>query len=337
MIITQSPFISNSALVLVALLAFSPPAPANEQSATDYREHPGFDAFASRIEKQGFTRAELMNIFEGVARQQKIIDAISRPAESKDWHEYEPIFLTEARIQAGVEFWNEHADILARAEREFGVDQEIIVAIIGVETFYGRITGSWRVIDALSTLGFDYAPRSPFFVKELEHFLLLAREETIDPQSVSGSYAGAMGGGQFMPSSYREYAVDFDNDGKRDLWNSWADVIGSVAAYLSRHGWKHAEVVALPAALPENATAPLQQQGMQKFRAGELRKQGLVFSDGVNNDAEVRLVALQGQDGLSYWLGLHNFGVINRYNRSALYAMAAIDLGNAIRKARRPE
>lgn len=305
-----------------------------EETPADYRDHPTFDAFAVRLVEQGYDKGELLEIFSGVQRQQKIIDLISRPAESKDWHEYEPIFLTDARIQAGAAFWNEHAETLARAEREFGVDQEIIVALIGIETFYGRITGSWRVIEALSTLGFDYPPRSSFFIKELEHFLLLAREEDIDPRSVSGSYAGAMGGGQFMPSSYREYAVDFDNDGKRDLWNSWADVIGSVAAYLSRHGWKHGETVALPAALPEDRESLLQQQGMRKFRAKELRDHGFVFSESVSDDEEVRLVALQEPDDMSYWIGLHNFGVINRYNRSALYAIAAIDLGDAIRKAR---
>ncbi|MBW3567213.1 MAG: lytic murein transglycosylase B [Proteobacteria bacterium] len=317
---------------LAALFAVS--LACAKETSPDYREHPAFDAFAARLVEHGYDRGELSEIFSGVQRQQKIIDLISRPAESKDWHEYEPIFLTDARIQAGAKFWNEHAETLARAEREFGVDQEIIVALIGVETFYGRITGSWRVIEALSTLGFDYPPRSSFFIKELEHFLLLAREEAIDPLSVSGSYAGAMGGGQFMPSSYREYAVDFDNDGKRDLWNSWADVIGSVAAYLSRHGWKHGEIVALPAALPGNRTSPLQQQGMRMFRAKALRDHGFVFSESVNNNEEVRLVALQEPDSMSYWIGLHNFGVINRYNRSALYAIAAIDLGSAIRKAR---
>lgn len=316
-------------MLLVALLA-SPLAVADAND--DYRTHPGFAAFVERLEQQGYTAEELAEIFTGVTRQQKIIDAISRPAESKDWHEYEPIFMTEARVRGGAEFRKEHAAVLARAEREFGVDREIIVAIIGVETFYGRITGSWRVIDALSTLGFDYAPRSAFFMKELEHFLLLTREETIDPQSVTGSYAGAMGGGQFMPSSYREYAVDFDNDGKRDLWSSWDDVIGSVAAYLSRHGWHHGEPIALPAALPESMTSPMQQQGMHKFTAGELRREGFVFSESVTDEQDVRLVALQGENEMHYWIGLHNFGVINRYNRSPLYAMAAVNLAHAIHK-----
>lgn len=325
--------LSLRAALLAALFVSPTNTVAAENNAPDYRAHPDFAAFAARLEQHGYATDELTEIFTGVTRQDRIIELISRPAESKDWHEYEPIFMTEARIQGGEEFRREHADVLARAEREFGVDREIIAAIIGVETFYGRITGSWRVIDALSTLGFDYAPRSSFFIKELEHFLLLAREETIDPQSVTGSYAGAMGGGQFMPSSYREYAVDFDKDGKRDLWNSWDDVIGSVAAYLSRHGWRRGEPVAVPAALPENRTSPLQQQGMQKFSAGELRRAGFVFSESVDDGQEVRLVALQGEDEMHYWIGLHNFGVINRYNRSALYAMVTANLAHAINKA----
>lgn len=302
----------------------------------DYRTHPDFDAFVSSMAQQGFTEAELNRLFSGVTKQQAIIDAITRPAESKDWHEYRPIFLTEARIEGGVEFWNAHADLLARAEREFGVDAEIIVAIIGVETFYGRNTGSWRVIEALATLGFDYPPRGAFFRSELEEFLLLTREEAVDPRNVEGSYAGAMGAGQFIASSYRAYAVDFDKDGKRDLWNSWADVVGSVANYLSRHGWQHGEVVVVPAAVPEGATPPLQEQGMEIIDAGALRERGVVFSEGISGDNEVRFVVLQLEDDMTYRVGLNNFRVITRYNRSPLYAMAAVELARAIKAERAP-
>lgn len=316
-----------------AVLLFTAFSAAAEEGVPDYRVHPAYDAFAEKLVQEGFTRTELDRMFDGVTRQQKILDAIARPAESKDWHEYRPIFITDARIEAGANFMRTHAATLARAEREFGVEARIIAAIIGVETFYGRTTGSWRVIDALATLGFDYPPRSAFFASELEHFLRLAREEAIDPQTVQGSYAGAMGGGQFMPSSYRAYAVDFDGDGKRDLWSSWDDVIGSVANYLARHDWRHGEVIAVPAAVPDGVTPPLDAQGMEKFNAGSLRERGVVFSEGVGNDTEVRLVALQHEDELVYWIGLHNFGVINRYNRSALYAMAVIDLARAIRMA----
>lgn len=321
-------------LAVFSLLLAPAAAAAPGDAVRDYRSHPGYDAFAAGLEKQGFARATLDAMFDGVTRQQPILDAIARPAESKDWHAYRPIFLTERRIEDGAAFWNTHAGLLARAEREFGVDAGIITAIIGVETFYGGNTGSWRVIEALATLGFDYPPRSRFFLGELEHFLLLTREEAIDPRDATGSYAGAMGGGQFIPSSYRAYAVDFDGDGKRDLWNSWADIIGSVANYLSRHDWRHGEVIVVPAAVPDGVAAPLAHQGMESFSAARLREQGVVFSEGVADDATVRLVALQGEDELGYWIGLHNFGVINRYNRSPLYAMAVVDLARAIMKAR---
>ena len=304
-------------------------------AAEDYRSHPAFAEFTAQLSQHGFTPRELDALFEGVTRQQKILDAISRPAESRDWHEYRPIFITETRINAGAEFWREHAETLARAEQKFDVDAEFIVAIIGVETFYGRITGSWRVIDALATLGFDYPPRSRFFSSELQHFLLLTREEAIDPKTVSGSYAGAMGGGQFMPSSYREYAVDFDGDGRRNLWNSWPDVIGSVANYLSRHGWVRGETVAVPAAIPDGVTPPLAAQGMEVFAVKTLRDRGVVFSKGIA-EGDVRLVALKHEDELRHWIGLENFRVITRYNRSPLYAMAVIELARAIQQEVRP-
>ncbi|MDX1454910.1 MAG: lytic murein transglycosylase B [Gammaproteobacteria bacterium] len=321
-------------LMLSGLLAAPAPLQAAEGEAP-YVDHPDYDAFVQEVGEQfDIPAAELEPIFQQAFRQQKILDAISRPAEGKDWSEYRPIFLTEERISGGVDFWNKHARTLARAEAELGVDAEIIVAIIGVETYYGRITGSWRVIDALSTLAFDYPPRQTFFRSELRHFMQLVREENIDPLSVQGSYAGAMGGGQFMPSSYRQYAVDFDTDGQRDLWNSWPDAIGSVANYLSRHGWEHGAVIAVPAGAGESA--PLQEQGMKVYKASRLRQQGLVFSDVVDNGEEVRLVALQQDDGLHYWIGRENFRVITRYNRSPLYAMAVMDLGRVI-EARRQQ
>lgn len=321
---------TTSLFITFFLVFFSATVAASSNDEADYRAHPAFADFVERMQAEhDFSAAELEKLFTGVTRQQKILDAISSPAEGKDWVDYRPIFITDARIDAGVTFWNEHADLLARAERKFGVDREIIVAIIGVETFYGRHTGTWRVLDALATLGFDYPPRSSFFTSQLEHFMLLVREEDIDVREVTGSYAGAMGGGQFIPSSYRQYAVDFDGDGRRDLWQSWPDIIGSVANYLSRFGWKHRDVIAIPAAASNGADLP-GEQGMIQVSAAELRKRGLVFSRDITADTTLKLVTLQHENEVSYWLGLNNFGVINRYNRSPLYAMAVIDLAREI-------
>lgn len=193
--------------------------------AGDYDGSPQVAEFVSEMTRDyGFAGEQLMGLFRDVNRKQSILDAISRPAERvKQWKEYRPIFISDARIRRGVDFWNKHAEDLARAEKEYGVPAEIIVSIIGVETFFGRNTGSYRVMDALSTLGFDYPPRADFFRKELREFLLLAREQQVDPLSLTGSYAGAMGLPQFMPSSFRAYAVDFDGDGHINIWSDPTD------------------------------------------------------------------------------------------------------------------
>ena len=212
------------------------------------QEHPGAEAFAARAaEEYGLDAAEVMDLLASARFKQSIVDAMTRPAEAKPWHEYRPIFLTDKRIEGGAEFWREHRDLIEEAARRYEVDPEYIVAIIGVETFYGRITGSYRVLDALATLAFYYPDtgndRSDFFSRELMQFIALGNEESLPLREVEGSYAGAMGLGQFMPSSYREYAVDLDGDGRRDLWGSLADVIGSVANYLHRHGWQPGQPV----------------------------------------------------------------------------------------------
>ena len=196
------------------------------------------------IQQHDFSRPELEEVLAAAERRQDIIDLMRRPAERRlNWHEYRKIFLDEQRIAGGVEFWQQNQATLERAEKEYGVAPEVIVAIIGVETRYGRVTGRHRVVDALMTLAFDYPPRASFFRKELTQFLLLAREEGKNPTSLTGSYAGAMGFGQFIPSSYRNYAVDFDRDGVRDIWQNRTDAIGSVANYFSRHGWRGAAQV----------------------------------------------------------------------------------------------
>lgn len=283
-------------------------------------------------QEHGLDREWLESVFAGVERRDGVLESIANPAESLPWHRYRPIFLTRERIEDGVAFWDEHEATLRRAEARFGVDAAMIVAIIGVETFYGRRQGEHPVLDSLVTLGFDYPPRSRFFRSELEHLLLLADEESLDLHGLRGSYAGAMGAGQFIASSYREYAVDFDGDGQRDLFDNWEDAIGSVANYFARHRWRHARPVVVPAVAPE--THSLEGRDPGETTTGTLREAGFVFSDGIGDDERVRPIRLEGEEETEWWLGLHNFGVITRYNRSPLYAMAAWQLSEAIKRER---
>jgi len=318
--------------VLLLVLPAAAPAAAFDSSRDDVR------AFIEEMEqKNGLERAWVEELVAGAEFQQRIIDLVSRPAErTRRWHEYRRHFLTHERIEAGVRFWVEHRERLAAAERESGVAQHVIVGILGVETFYGRITGNFRVLDALSTLAFDYPPRSPFFRSELEQFLLLAREEAVAPLSVRGSYAGAMGYPQFMPSSYRAYAVDGDGDGRRDLWTSWDDVIASVANYLARHGWRAGEPIVTPAELwYPDADGLVAGSIVTDETVQSLRGKALLFETTLDEDAPAAFIAVAGEEGPELRVGFRNFAVITRYNRSVMYALAVNDLGRAI-EARLP-
>ena len=291
------------------------------------------------IQQHDFSRPELEEVLAAAERRQDIIDLMRRPAERRlNWHEYRKIFLDEQRIAGGVEFWQQNQATLERAEKEYGVAPEVIVAIIGVETRYGRVTGRHRVVDALMTLAFDYPPRASFFRKELTQFLLLAREEGKNPTSLTGSYAGAMGFGQFIPSSYRNYAVDFDRDGVRDIWQNRTDAIGSVANYFSRHGWRGAAQVTLPVQLKAETEQLLDianQSLKPTHSVAEMAEMG-VNVDGLDPEARVLLLRLLGGDKPEYWLGFDDFYVITRYNHSRLYAMAVYQLGQEILKRRKP-
>jgi len=304
-------------------------------AAGDFTGHPAVQAFIGEmVQKHQFDRAQLEELFADVKKRDDILEAIARPAESKPWYEYRPIFLTQSRIQGGVSFWQNNAAILKKAEQAYGVDAAIIVAIIGVETRYGANTGSYRVIDALSTLAFEYPPRSKFFRSELEQFLILSREEQIDLREAKGSYAGAMGYGQFIPSSYRNYAVDFSKDGKRDLWDNMEDIIGSVANYFSRHGWKLGEPVASkvksPASVPQSSVS----ESLKPSRTvADFAKAGIFSNPQMPNNQPVSLLQLEQRKGPEYWLTTNNFYVITRYNRSPLYSMAVYQLSEAIRDA----
>jgi len=284
------------------------------------------------VRKHGYDRAELTRLLEDAQFQEGIIRLITRPAEAKPWYEYRAIMVTPERIEQGVEFWQRNADTLRRAEAEFGVPPEIVTAILGVETRYGRNTGRHRVLDALFTLGFGYPKRASFFRKELEQFLLMAREERLDARSLLGSYAGAMGRSQFMPSSFRSYAIDFDGDGRRDLWGSDADAIGSIANYFVRNGWRRGERVALPASGVDSRHQRFLEAGLKPgFTLGELAAAGVrVATDGLPADTPCSLFDLDEENGPAYWAGLQNFFAITRYNRSELYAMAVYQLSREI-------
>lgn len=310
---------------------------AQASLAADYENSPQVAEFVAEMTRDyGFAGEQLVSLFAVAERKQAILDAISRPAEKvKPWKDYRPIFITDARISRGVEFWREHEETLKRAEAEYGVPAHIIVAIIGVETSYGGNTGSYRVVDALSTLAFDYPPRAPFFRKELREFLMLAREEQVDPLTLTGSYAGAMGLPQFMPSSFRAYAVDFDGDGRINIWSNPVDAIGSVASYFKRHGWQPGEPVVSAAQIKDAKAEQGLTTGLDPLNTvGELRSLGWSSSDPLRDDLPVTAFRFEGAEGAEYWLGLPNFFVITRYNRSLMYAMAVNQLAESMVEAR---
>lgn len=285
-------------------------------------------------DKHGFTEEGLLTIFSQAQYKQNIIDAISRPAERVlTWAEYQDIFLTNRRIEGGQAFMLANKDALFAAERDFGVPPVVITAIIGVETMYGQITGGFRVLDALTTLAFDYPPRSKFFRGELEHFFLLAREQRQLITELEGSYAGAMGYGQFIPSSYRSYAIDYDKDGVIDIWNNPVDAIGSVANYLSRHGWRRDDQVVVRANVEEVEEKWFNVSLKPSSTVGEMRTLGVATTEEFDAMEAVSPMKLMGKEGPEYWLGFKNFYVITRYNHSKLYAMAVFQLSEALRSA----
>lgn len=319
--------ISKSLLIGLLILTSTQSALAVDVQREDVRKF-----IDSMVENHSYDRTSLMNALQAAKSQQSILDAISKPAErTLDWTAYRNIFLARKRVAAGADFWREHRGELRRISEETGVSREILVGIIGVETYFGRITGNYRVIDALATLAFDYPPRSGFFTRELEQFLLLVREEGMDAIDATGSYAGAMGAPQFMPSSYRAYAVDSSDDGKRDIWSNWSDVIGSVANYFVAHGWEADNDVVTQATLGSVWTGPLPKNTLKATETVDsLSTQGVMFSTTMPGDHESQLLTLKGKNDTEHWVGFHNFFVITRYNRSVMYALAVHQLGQEI-------
>ena len=287
--------------------------------------------FAAEVAKEHGVSAAAVEAVLGQARyQQSIIDAITRPAEAKPWKAYRPIFLTPQRIADGRAFLAQHREALTQVEADTGVPAEIVVAILGVEISYGRITGSYRVLDALYTLAFYYPKRAPFFRSELMHAFPLVRDEALDLSAIKGSYAGAMGWGQFMPSSYRAYAKDGDGDGKRDLFGSLPDVFASVANYFVAHGWQRDQPVVVPAARAAKAQALKPETLEPTYSLLELGNLGYRPRTAIGHAADATLLTLDGAQGEEYWIAFKNFYVISRYNRSPLYSLAVYQLSQAI-------
>lgn len=311
------------------------PAPVK---AGDFSQYEELTAMIEQLEADKvYAPGELAAIFDTVARQDGVLERIAKPAEGKEWKDYRPLFMTDARVQNGIAFWDQYRDVLTRAEQGSGVPASMIVAILGVETKYGGNKGGFRVIEALATLGLDYPPRAPFFRKELREFLVLAKENGMNPLEVRGSYAGAMGYPQFMPSSWRNLAVDFDGDGKIDLINNPVDAIGSIANYFKANGWRNGELVAVRARISGQAYDSATSKELKTVSTlGDLAKAGITPRDPLNLAASTAVsgVRLQGMNGGEFWIGFNNFYVITRYNRSILYAMAAHQLATALEAAR---
>lgn len=329
------------ALLVASILAlpWAPAAHPAAPSGAPYSQRPEVQAFIREVvQRHGFVEKELVWLFSRVRPIEPIVRAISTPPDkSRSWQEYRTLFLNDQRIAGGVAFWQANAKALARAEKEFGVPAQYVVAIIGVETLYGRNTGKWRVVDALATLAFDYPPRAEFFRDELVQYLLLARDEGLDVFSLRGSYAGAFGIPQFMPGSARRWAVDFDGNGAVELSRSPADAVGSVANFLRKHGWQPGGEVLLP--------ARVNGQGHRAFATGSVEPRHPVselVSAGVRVEQadkvmaeRAALIELASPGAPSeFRVGLQNFYALTRYNRSAFYASAVHDLAEAIRLKR---
>lgn len=301
---------------------------------TNFVDNPEVKIFINQmVTKYKFDKSKLITIFSTVKVRPKVIQNIKFPLEQKPWYLYRLAFLSDQNIAQGVIFWRKYQEVLSKAETLYGVPASIIVATIGIETKYGRDTGDFLVIDALVNLAFNHSPRAPYFRQELAEFLLLTRDYHLDPLKVTGSYAGAIGQPQFMPSSYRNYAVDFSGNHTIDLSHNEVDVIGSIANYYNKHGWKTNEAVAIPLALGNGIFSWSLTKG-KKITQSEFIKQGLMPSQYFIDTQKSKILALQSETGKEYWLVFHDFDVIKRYNNSDLYAMAVFQLSYYIAKAR---
>ena len=308
---------------------------ADSVATTGFNANPNVQAFIDyQVKHNGFSRNELLSFFDNVAYKGNIINIMDRPGTSNPWYKFREGNAGAAKISGGQRFYQQNRQVIDQVARQYGVPAEIIVAIIGIETNYGRNTGSFRVADALATLAFEYPRRSEFFQKELNELLLMSREEREDPLSFTGSYAGAMGLPQFMPSSYRQWAVDWDGDGHRDIWNNVGDVAASVANYMKQHGWQTGAPMAVPVQL--NITPELQALLDAKTElnhtVGDFRRLGVQVPGHVADREKALLYQLEIAPGqYQYWLGLNNFYTVWQYNHSRMYVSAVREIANGLR------
>ena len=335
-IVGSNPTLSATRMLPSVLLALFL-GPAEAAAPTQRPLSPENEVFIGEmVQKHQFDERALRKLFGQVRPLPSIIRAVSAPGTARPWHEFRTRNVDPARINGGVAFWREHAALLARASQQYGVPEEIIVATIGIETLYGRNTGSFRVMEALTTLAFNYPPRADLFRSELEAYLLMVRESGLDPMKMRGSYAGAMGIPQFLPSSFRRYAVDFDADGKRDLMTV-ADAIGSVANYYREFGWQTGGTILVPVTVSGDTEALLKAGIKPHLKVSELKRLGVSPAGQVEEGADAALFTAETESGPRYWLGLNNFYVITRYNRSVNYALAVHELAKELRALVRPE
>ena len=323
--------------VIPALVLLTAPAGLLAAEAPR-RLAPEVETFIGEMaQKHGFDTGKLRRLFGQVQSRPAVIRAISTPGTARPWHEFRSRYIDPARINSGVAFWRENAAVLEKAARAYGIPEELIVATLGVESFYGRHTGGFKVLDALTMLAFRYPPRAELFRSELEEFLLLARETGFNAAGIRGSYAGAMGIPQFLPSSYRRHAVDFDGDGKPDIIGSAADAIGSVANYYRSFGWRTGEATVVPADVEGAGIDAVLEIGIKpQLKVSELRTRGVMPAAPVEEGAEAALFVVESASGPRYWLGLNNFYVITRYNRSVNYALTVHELAQELRARVKP-
>ncbi|MBV8801755.1 MAG: lytic murein transglycosylase B [Gammaproteobacteria bacterium] len=319
--------------ILLSVLFFLQPVYANTTSQISFGDRPEVRTFIQKMVKEHqFKEKDLTTLFNNVTIRPIVINKLNAPLESRPWNTYQLLFVTETRIRKGVDFWNQYHDALAMAEQKYGVPASIIVATIGIETKYGLHTGEYPVIDALTNIGFSASPRAPFFRRELEEFLLLTREQHLNPLKVMGSYAGAIGQPQFMPSSYRHYAVSFTGHSSIDLSHNELDVIASIANYYKLHGWETDQPVAIPASLINKNFQFFfgKKNELKMISRSTFAEYGIDPNKILVDNVKYKVIELQSFWGNEYWLGFHNFDVIKRYNSSDLYAMAVFQLSHYI-------